>query len=146
MTTRKEVKCNIMRKIMELRTKDLIEEDSILDVLDDNLDPYITELENKIKCLEGQSSLHEGILWNDVHKFEEENTKLRNEVLEVRQHLDLTEREWGKDTTKLYHYKTQVSKAKELLERFMNVGDLWEIKGKEFLTLQSDVTQFLKEE
>ena len=48
MITRKEVKRNIMRKIMELRTKDLIEEDSILDVLDDNLDPYITELEDNL--------------------------------------------------------------------------------------------------
>ena len=44
MTTRKEVKRNIMRRIMELRTKDLIEEDSILDILDDNLDTYINDL------------------------------------------------------------------------------------------------------
>ena len=40
--TKKELKRNIMRGIMELRTKDMIEEDSILDILDDNLDPYIT--------------------------------------------------------------------------------------------------------
>lgn len=44
MITKKEVKHNIMRKIMELRTKDMIEEDSILDVLDDNLDTYIDDL------------------------------------------------------------------------------------------------------
>lgn len=48
MKTKQEVKHNIMCKIMELRTKDLIEEDSILDVLDDNLDPYITELEDNL--------------------------------------------------------------------------------------------------
>ena len=52
MITKKEVKRNIMRRIMELRTKDLIEEDSILDVLDDNLDTYIDDLckENKRLC------------------------------------------------------------------------------------------------
>ena len=48
MKTKQEVKRNIMHKIMELRTKDMIEEDCILDVLDDNLDPYITELENNL--------------------------------------------------------------------------------------------------
>ena len=48
MKTKQEVKRNIMHKIMELRTKDMIEEDCILDVLDDNLDSYITELENNL--------------------------------------------------------------------------------------------------
>ena len=48
MATKQEVKRNIMRRIMELRTKDMIEEDCILDVLDDNLDPYVTELEIQI--------------------------------------------------------------------------------------------------
>jgi hypothetical protein len=48
MKTKQEVKRNIMHKIMGLRTKDMIEEDCILDVLDDNLDPYITELENNL--------------------------------------------------------------------------------------------------
>ena len=48
MTNKQEVKRNILRKIMELRTKDMIEEDCILDVLDDNLDPYVAELETQI--------------------------------------------------------------------------------------------------
>ena len=48
MKTKQEVKRDIMRRIMELRIKDMIEEDCILDVLDDNLDPYITELENNL--------------------------------------------------------------------------------------------------
>ncbi len=47
MKTRQELKSEITHKIMELRNKGLIEEDSILDVLDDNLDPYITELEKE---------------------------------------------------------------------------------------------------
>ena len=48
MKTKQEVERNIMRRIMELRTKNMIEEDCILDVLDDNLDPYITELEDNL--------------------------------------------------------------------------------------------------
>ena len=38
----------------------------------------------------------------------------------------------------------QLTKSKELLERFLNVGDLWEFDGNAFLKLQRDVTQFLK--
>lgn len=51
MKTKQEVKVNIVHKIMELRNKGLIEEDSILDVLDDNLDPYKLEAETIIKLL-----------------------------------------------------------------------------------------------
>lgn len=65
MTTKQEVKRNIMRKIMELRTKDLIEEDSILDVLDDNLDPYIDDLckENKslLESCEGATMMYKDL-------------------------------------------------------------------------------------
>ncbi len=58
---------------------------------------------------------------NDARKFamamsEKVEKQLRAEVLEVRQHLNLTEREWGKDTTKLIHYKTQLTKAKEIIK------------------------------
>ena len=42
-------------------------------------------------------------------------------------------------------YKDQLTKAKELLERFLDIGDLWAINGKKFIDLQNDVTQFLKE-
>lgn len=63
----KELKHNIMRRIMELRTKDMIEEDSILDVLDDNLNPYIDDL-----CKENKSLLEscEGatMMYNDLCK------------------------------------------------------------------------------
>ena len=55
-------------------------------------------------------------LINNFYVGVEENAELKNEVLEVRQHLELTEREWGKDTTKLIHFKTQLTKAKDLIE------------------------------
>ena len=63
--TKQEVKRNIIRGIMELRTKDMIEEDSILDVLDDNLDPYIDDLyeENKrlLESCEGTTMMYKDL-------------------------------------------------------------------------------------
>jgi hypothetical protein len=64
-----------------------------------------------------------------------EITKLKNEVLEVRQHLDLTEREWGKDLDKQIHFKTLCTKLekenaelKERLKEHESVGNaqFWE--------------------
>ncbi len=70
MTTKKEVKRNIMRRIMELRTKDQIEEDGILDILDDNLDTYIDDIckENKrlLESCEGAT-----MMYNDLCKAKE---------------------------------------------------------------------------
>lgn len=43
--TKQKLKMNIVHEIMELQNKDLIEEDSILDVLDDCLNPFIDEIE-----------------------------------------------------------------------------------------------------
>ena len=47
--TKRKLRMNIVHEIMELRNKDLIEEDSIFDVLDDCLNPFIDEMEEKIK-------------------------------------------------------------------------------------------------
>lgn len=38
----------------------------------------IAELEKENEALKGQMSLHEGLLWNDLHKLEKENAELRN--------------------------------------------------------------------
>ena len=78
MKTKQEVKRNIMRKIMELRTKDLIEEDSILDVLDDNLDPYITELEDELD----QERESKGCIETDYNTYKSEATKIIQDLLE----------------------------------------------------------------
>jgi predicted RNase H-like nuclease (RuvC/YqgF family) len=51
----------------------------------------IEELEKKITSLEGQKSLHEGILWNDLHKLEKENAKLKEENKVLAQNLEDTE-------------------------------------------------------
>jgi hypothetical protein len=70
--TKQEVKVNIVHKIMELRNKDLIEEDSILDVLDDNLDPYITELEDNLD----QERETRGCIETDYNTYKSEATEI----------------------------------------------------------------------
>ena len=57
MKTRRELKSEITHKIMELRQKELVEEDCVLDVLDDYLDPFIDELEQE--NLENESEARE---------------------------------------------------------------------------------------
>ncbi len=47
--TKQKLRIDIVHKIMELRNKDLIDEDSILDVLDDCLNPFIDEMEEETK-------------------------------------------------------------------------------------------------
>ena len=54
-----------------------------------------------------------------VQNLEKENAELKKEVLEVRQHLSLTESEWGIDLYKQIHFKTQLTKAKDILQRLM---------------------------
>ena len=56
-----------------------------------------------------------------------ENAELKLKLVEKGQHLDLTEREWGKDLTKMYHFKTlytkqteHFTKAKEVIKEFLS--------------------------
>ena len=77
-----------------------------------------------------------------IETLEKENTELKKELVEKGQHLDLTEREWGKDMSKMIHYKTQVSKAKELLTRFVMASVYF--NGKE-TDLVEEAEKFLKE-
>ena len=45
--TKQKLRIDIVHKIMELRNKDLINEDSILNVLDDCLNPFIDKMEEE---------------------------------------------------------------------------------------------------
>ena len=70
--------------------------------------------------------------------------ELEKEVFEVRQQLDLTEREWGKDTSKLVHYKTLLTKAKEIIKKYLAIG----VGGKitqNYLDVTKEAEQFLSE-
>lgn len=71
--------------------------------------------------------------------------ELEQEVLEVRQHLDLTEREWGKDTTKLIHFKTQLTKAKEIISKLLSRLNRLTYTGLNCEECK-EAEQFLKEE
>ena len=80
----------------------------------------------------------------ETKDLQKENAKLKKEILEVGQHLELTEMEWGKDTTKFIYYKTQLTKAKELLAKWV---ELFKPKSNIALPIpiQVDTEQFLKE-
>lgn len=77
-----------------------------------------------------------------IETLEKENAELKKELVEKGQHLDLTEREWAKDMSKMIHYKTQVTKSKELLTRFVMASVYF--NGKE-TDLVEEAEQFLKE-
>ena len=89
-----------------------------------------------------QSDYEQGYIAG-AKELEKENAELKKEILEVRQHLDLTEREWGKDTVKLYHFKTQFTKAKEIIKNIIRVtwGEGWNYS----LDVKVKAEQFLKE-
>ena len=78
-----------------------------------------------------------------IADLKKENAELKKEVLEVRQHLDLTEREWGKDTTKLIHFKTQLTKAIGIIKRWYETNRSACIEPSQELIEVTE--QFLKE-
>ena len=55
-----------------------------------------------------------------IAELEKENAELKKELVEKRQLLDLTEREWGKDMSKMIHYKTQSTKAKDHVKKLLD--------------------------
>lgn len=67
----------------------------------------------------------------------------------------MTEREWGKDTTKLIHFKTQLEKAKEIIKRLLatprNIygreedGEIALFFNSDYEELKKQAEQFLKE-
>ena len=85
-----------------------------------------------------------------IETLEKENAKLKKELVEKGQHLDLTEREWAKDMSKMIHYKTQSAKANELIKgmnEYLNTQPtFWSRKEKlAIVELSEKADQFLKE-
>jgi molecular chaperone GrpE (heat shock protein) len=88
------------------------------------------------------------VMCEKVNELEKENAELKKEVLEVRQHLELTEEEWAKDTSKMICYKTQLIKAKAIIKKLVEgIRITYEHKG--FITdvdvFLEKAEQFLKE-
>ena len=80
-----------------------------------------------------------------IETLEKENAELKKELVEKGQHLDLTEREWGKDLTKMYHYKTQSTKAKEHIRTLISYLIDWIQEDDKDYCHIADAEQFLKE-
>lgn len=76
--TRQELKSEITHKIMELRQKELVEADCILDVLDDYLDPYIDELEDNLN----QERETRDCIKTDYNTYKSEATEIIQDLLE----------------------------------------------------------------
>jgi hypothetical protein len=85
-----------------------------------------------------------GDLIIENEKLKKENTELKKELVEKGQHLDLTEREWEKDMSKMIHYKTQSTKTKEIINKLIELVEfLNEDNVKEPIIAEAE--QFLKE-
>jgi hypothetical protein len=81
-----------------------------------------------------------------IETLEKENAELKKELVEKGQLLDLTEREWAKDMSKMIHYKTQSTKAKEYIKLLlMDCVGVYESTGKTIAEIQAEADQFLKD-
>lgn len=56
----------------------------------------------------------------------------------------MTEREWGKDTVKLYHFKTQLTKAKEHIRTLISCLIDWVQEGDKDYCHIEEAEQFIK--
>ena len=111
----------------------------------------IEELEEKLNAIDKageqvrqqiNNAFRDKLSYADLEK---ENAELKKEVLEVRQHLDMTEREWGKDTVKLFHFKIQLKKAKEHILTLISCLIDWVQEGDKDYCYIADAEQFIKE-
>ena len=77
--------------------------------------------------------------------LEREIAELKKQLVEKGQHLDLTEREWGKDMSKMIHYRTQATKAKEIISELLSSCFGYNSKTVNY-EVKTKAEQFLKEE
>ena len=68
--------------------------------------------------------------------------KAEKRIEELERKLERTEK-GCKTCTKFDEVK--LTKAKELLERFLGLGNLWNLDCKDYFPLRKEVTQFLQE-
>lgn len=70
--------------------------------------------------------------------------ELKKQLVEKGQLLDLTEREWAKDMSKMIHYKTQSAKAKEIISELLSSCFGYNSKTVNY-EVKTKAEQFLKE-
>ena len=114
------VRCK-MSKADELKVKNenLFERNTILLNENERLQKENAELKQQIVQLKKDVIENESDCANCG--LRQENAELKKEALEVRQHLELTEREWGKDAVKLGLFKTQFTKAIEIIKNCIHI-------------------------
>lgn len=71
--------------------------------------------------------------------------ELKKQLVEKGQLLDLTEREWAKDMSKMIHYKTQSTKANEIIREFVEWATWQGSNCPNFKSIQDKAEQFLSE-
>ena len=83
-----------------------------------------------------------------IAELEKENAELKKELVEKGQHLDLTEKEWGKDLVQMYYFKTlytkqtdQLTKAKEIIRDLLSC--LYSVEY-DYISDLEEAEQFLK--
>lgn len=79
---RKEELKDEMKNRISLALKDPILQQGFEIICKEN-----AELEKKIKSLEGNSSLHEGILWNDIHNQDKKIAELEHKLEQTEKEL-----------------------------------------------------------
>lgn len=98
------------------------------------------ELEKKVKILEGTMNLHEGILWNDLHKLEAKNKALKRKCENLQKYLDTQNsyRECAETWVKL-------TEAKEIINTMLGFMQTFGYSPSmdKFI---AEAEQFLKEE
>lgn len=84
--TKEELKHNFLKSVMELRNKDSIEQDSLLDVFEDIIEPYIAELEKENSASKQEWEVLKNTI-SDCEEFCNKYTDLVKENAELKEKL-----------------------------------------------------------
>lgn len=135
--TKEGLKHNFLKSVMDLRNKDLIEQDSLLDVFENVIEPYISELEKENAELKSELTKKADTnhsLIEQMADLESENAELK-EKLEHRNCVDCSN----------HHSNIKLIKAKEHIRTLISCLIDWVQEGDKDYCYIADAEQFLKE-
>ena len=115
--TKEDLKHIFLKNVMDLRNKDLLEQDSLLDVFEDVIEPYISELEQENARL----TTNEKSLLAEQKIIVKENTELKEELKKWK---DEWQEQVQKATDEGYArtlQTMQLTKAKEIIKTFLEI-------------------------
>ena len=113
----------------------------IVDKCTADLEKENAKLKKKVKSLEGNMSLHEGILWNDLHKLEKENAELKEQLGDkvMQKQKDKADLVWKLKTAN-EQKADQLTKAKEIIKKLMEFA---EMDDREYEEEYKEAEQFI---